>query len=283
MRRSRSIGWAAGLAVAAVASAGAVVAPLAWDAAGADERRLGVNQVLFQSLRDGNDDVYVMSPDGDGERRLTDDPGSDGAAMASPDRRRIAFASDREGLMQIYVMNADGSGQRNIGNSDSFDFHPAWYDGGARILFQRQTATSGFDLWTMAADGSDQHRLISLPRNEVGAYVSPDGETVVFHSNNGASVDVWTMPIDGGEPTDVTASVCIEGTDPCTLAFDGHPSWTPDGRLLFLSDRSGGIGIWTSRADGSNAQSGGRPRGRQCRDAVVLGQRPSRDLRHRSA
>jgi Tol biopolymer transport system component len=27
----------------------------------------------------------------------------------------------------------------------------------------------------------------------------------------------------------------------------------PDGRLLFLSDRSGGIGIWTSRADGSDA------------------------------
>ena len=242
---------AAGLAVAVVATAAAMVQPLAAGAAGADERRLGVNQVIFQS---GDDDIYLVSPDGGGKQRLTDDPASDGAAQASPDRRLIVFASDREGQMQIYVMNADGSGQHNIGNSDRFDFHPAWYDGGARILFQRMTPGSGFDLWTMAADGSDQQRLTSLPRNEVGAYVSPDGETVVFHSNNGASVDLWTVPLSGGEPTNITANMCIDGTDPCVLAFDGHPNWMPDGRLLFLSDRTGGIGIWTSRPDGSDAR-----------------------------
>jgi Tol biopolymer transport system component len=72
--------------------------------------------------------------------------------------------------------------------------------GGTRLLFQRLTPGSAFDLWTMAADGSGQQRLTSMPRNEVGAYVSPDGATVAFQSNNGASVDVWTVPTDGGAP-----------------------------------------------------------------------------------
>ena len=44
---------AAGLAVAVVATAAAVVQPLAAGAAGADERRLGVNQVMFQSCARG--------------------------------------------------------------------------------------------------------------------------------------------------------------------------------------------------------------------------------------
>ena len=155
--------------------------------------------------------------------------------------------------MQIYLMNADGSEQHNLGHSDSFDFNPRWYDGGARLVFQRLSPGSGFDVWTMAADGSDQQRLTSLPRNEVGPSVSPDGRTVAFMSNNGASVDVWTVPVDGGTPTNVTQSVCIEGSDPCLLALDGQARWMPDGRLVFLSDRSGGMGIWTSRPDGSDA------------------------------
>jgi Tol biopolymer transport system component len=241
-------------AVASLVSVGAVLAPLAGGAAGAETQRLGLQQVLFASLRDGNDDIYLVAPGGGGERQLTHAPGQDGSPQASPDRQRIAFASEREGLMQIYLMNADGSDQHNIGNSEYFDFNPRWYAGGERIVFQRLTPGSGFDLWTMAADGSDQQRLTSQPRNEVGPSVSPDGTTVVFMSNNGASVDVWTVPLAGGSPTNVTAAVCIEGTDPCQLALDGQARWMPDGRLVFLSDRTGGLGIWTSAADGSDAR-----------------------------
>lgn len=216
--------------------------------------RLGANTIVFSSLRAGNDDIYVEDVDGGNQRRLTTAEGQDGAPAVSPDRRSIAFASERTGQMQLWLMDADGTHQRQLLASSSFDFHPVWSHDGAHILFQRQSATTGFDLWVLDLATGDQRQLTTLPRNEVGAYFSPDDQWVVFGGNNGTGPDVWLVPAVGGVPVVLTSGVCIAGTDPCEPAFDGHPSWTPDGRILFLSDRSGGIGVWTMAADGTDAQ-----------------------------
>ena len=53
-----------------------------------------------------------MSPDGSGERRLTDESGHYSGPASSPDGRRIAFFSRRNKNTDIYAMNADGSGVR---------------------------------------------------------------------------------------------------------------------------------------------------------------------------
>lgn len=220
-----------------------------------DARTLGRQSILFFSLRAGNDDIYVTDLGGGDERRLTTHPAVDAAAVASPDRRTVAFASDREGQMQLYVMDPDGGRQRKLLDSDTFDYWPVWSPDGSRLLFQRRSATSGFfDIWTVGSDGTGEARLTSLPRNEVGASYSPDGSLVTFMGNNGTSQDVWLVPAAGGEPRALTAGTCIAGTDPCVLAADLMSSWTPDGRIIFLSNRSGGTGIWTMAADGSDAR-----------------------------
>ncbi len=72
------------------------------------------SQILFTGNRDGNWDVYMVNGDGSGLQRLTDNPGRDGLATASPDNRSIAFVTDREGVWAVYVMNSDGSGQRKL-------------------------------------------------------------------------------------------------------------------------------------------------------------------------
>jgi hypothetical protein len=78
------------------------------------------SQILFMSREQRDDgqgennnwDVYVVNVNGTGLRRLTDSPGRDGLAVASPDKRSIAFVSDRDGYWALYVMNADGSNER---------------------------------------------------------------------------------------------------------------------------------------------------------------------------
>jgi len=245
--------WSAGLAMTALACVGTPpTSGTVDDTAG----RLGTNVIVFSSLRaedaGTSDDIYIKDVDGAGERRLTTAPGQDGAAMVSPDRRTIAFASERTGLMQLWAMDVDGSDQRQLLDSGSFDFHPAWSHDGASILFQRRSPTTGLDLWVLDADTGGQRQLTGLPRNEIGAFFSPDDSLVAFGGNNGTSQDVWVVPASGGTPIALTSDVCIAGTDPCVRSFDGHPSWTPDGRILFLSDRSGGIGIWTMSSEGSD-------------------------------
>src|SRR6478735_205950 len=243
--------WSAGLAVMALWCA---AWPPTYGAVDDGDPQLGANAIVFSSLRSGNDDIYVTSVGGGGERRLTTADGQDGAPAVSPDRRTVAFASVRTGEMQLWAMDADGEDQRQLLASTSFDFHPAWPHDVGRILFQRRSATTGFDLWVLDLASGAQHQLTSLPRNEVGAFFSPDDQWVVFGGNNGTGQDVWVVPASGGGPVVLTAGVCIAGTDPCVPAFDGQPSWTPDGRILFLSDRAGGIGIWTMAPDGSGAQ-----------------------------
>ena len=252
---NRNVGrWGAGLAVTALVCP--VTAPTSGAAEDAGER-LGSNAIVFSSLRAGpigpTDDIYVMDVDGAGERRLTDAKGQDGAAAVSPDRRTIAFGSERTGLMQLWVMDADGSDQRQLLASSSFDFHPAWSHDGGSILFQRQSPTTGFDLWILDLATGVPRQLTSLPRNEVGAFFSPDDRSVVFTGNNSMSRDVWTVSAEGGTPVVLTAGRCVDGTEPCVLSDDTQPSWTADGRVLFLSDRAGTMGIWTMAADGSGA------------------------------
>jgi len=157
--------------------------------------------------------------------------------------------------MQIYLMDADGEGERRLLESTSYDYWPAWSPDGSRILFQRRSSATGFfDVWTMRADGTDATQLTFLPRNEIGASLSPDGTLVTFAGNDGPSQDVWVVPAAAGEPQALTAGTCITGTDPCVLASDVMPTWTPDGRIVFVSNRSGGWGIWTVAADGTDVR-----------------------------
>jgi Tol biopolymer transport system component len=69
--------------------------------------------------------------------------------------------------------------------------------------------------------------------------LSPDGQTIVFDLLG----DLYTLPVVGGKATRLTSG----------LAFDAQPRWSPDGRrIVFVSDRSGGDGVWIMNADASN-------------------------------
>src|SRR5689334_14377693 len=71
-------------------------------------------KIAFDSDVDGNNEIYVVNPDGTDLTRLTTNPASDTDAAWSPDGSKIVFVSDRDGSHEIYVMNADGTDQERV-------------------------------------------------------------------------------------------------------------------------------------------------------------------------
>jgi TolB protein len=76
-------------------------------------------------------------------------------------------------------------------------------------------------------------------------HVSPDGRRIAFGSDRSGNQDLWTMPVDGGEPVRLT-------DDP---AQDWAPRWSPDGHeIAFYSNRTGDRELWVMPAAGGPAR-----------------------------
>jgi dipeptidyl aminopeptidase/acylaminoacyl peptidase len=83
-------------AIAALVLAGLSIALAA--AHHADASVPGANGLIaFTSDRDGNDEIYVMNPDGSGQTNLTKDPAIDQLPAWSPDGTKIAFQRQSAG------------------------------------------------------------------------------------------------------------------------------------------------------------------------------------------
>ncbi|MGH7540666.1 MAG: amidohydrolase family protein [Gemmatimonadota bacterium] len=95
---------------------------------------------------------------------------------------------------------------------------------------------------TLPLEAGRTFRLNTDEGTWISVDVAPDGGTIVFDLLG----DLYTVPLSGGEATRITHG----------LAFDMQPRFSPDGsKILFVSDRGGGDGLWTLElATGDTAQ-----------------------------
>lgn len=81
--------------------------------------------------------------------------------------------------------------------------------------------------------------------------VSPDGKTLLYsvkyfdYSKDKGNAELYTMPIDGGEPTRITT----------TPNDEMQPLWRPDGKkIAYLYTSDDGTQVWECDPDGSHTQ-----------------------------
>ncbi len=90
------------------------------------------------------------------------------------------------------------------------------------------------DLWLVRADGTDLRRLTTHDAGSTNGRWTPDGKSILFLSARSESMQVWRMPIDGGEAQQVTDEpldvgnliVSPTGTH-IALSMDIFPGTTP--------------------------------------------------------
>lgn len=116
-------------------------------------------------------DIYTIPAAGGEEKRLTGGGFNDGPEYA-PDGQKIWFNSTRTGLMQIWRMNRDGSDQEQMTRNARNNWFAHVSPDGRRVVYlsyrrddleaAEHLPNMQVELWMMNADGSDQHRLLSL-------------------------------------------------------------------------------------------------------------------------
>jgi len=224
-------------------------------------------QIVFQSDRHdaimGDRGIYVMDADGTNVRRLTHRDESDETPVWSPDGSKILFSSYiTEENNELFIMNTDGSGIVKLTDHPGRDGHQKFSPDGSRIIFNSQRDDDGqsdvtnYEIYEMRLDGSEVKRLTNFPEWDTYPSISPDGTRIVWRrvlptggsSSSGRDSEVFAMNRDGSDPVNLSNQ----------SAFDGYPSWSPDGsKIVFASNRGGknrgNFHIYIMDADGSNA------------------------------
>jgi Tol biopolymer transport system component len=175
-------------------------------------------------------------------------------SIFSPDGSQIAYAVQvKQRLIQLRAVNSDGSSTRILRDGkDGLDYLPfGWTSDGNEILthFSGPDKISGI-AFVSAFDGSIKHEKalsLNVPW-EARMSLSPDGRYVAgtyLPSEDSANQDILLLPLDGGR-----ISALVEHP-----ADDVLIGWSPDSaQVIFTSDRTGSVGIWTVRVSEGKAK-----------------------------
>ena len=208
------------------------------------------SKIAFVSNRDGNFEIYTMNANGTAVTRLTNDAAKDLDPAWSPDGVKIVFSSTRDMLEgDLYAMNAaDGTGVTRLTFSVERDGYfeaavqPTWSPDASTIAYTKQLLVgiaNPTEIWSMNADGSNQHGLDPHPYSDPPADEeifydgfpdwSPDQNKIAFYSSRNPTPGIFTMSSTGSGITQVAT-------------YQAAPAWSPDGTKIAYGS-SGGIHI----------------------------------------
>lgn len=197
------------------------------------ETRELTSKIAFVSNRNGNNEIYIVNPDGSNLKNITTNKASDTFPAWSPNGKSIAFQSDRDGNPEIYIMNSDGSNVEKITSNAIECNRPAWSPDGERIAYD-VTQNGGLYIHLMKADGSESVRL----GEGMSPTWSPDGKKIAF--NRGQLPQIYIMDSDGENaellskpPSDVSE---ITQEEWMTFVLPNlSPVWSPDGQKILFT------------------------------------------------
>lgn len=180
-------------------------------------------RIIFTSMRDGDQEIYICDADGKNPRRITRVAGYDGGPFFSPDGKRIVYRSDREGdgNMQIFVNNVEGTAEKAITGKDVLNWCPYWHPSGRWLIFTRadhgtaaQPKRPNYDLYLIRDDGSETHRVTTEAAFDGLPVFSADGKLLMWTSkrHGGEGAQVFIAEFIGLTP-DGKLTVGSRGTD----------------------------------------------------------------------
>ena len=163
---------------------------------------------------------------------------------------RLAFQTTTRdvdlGLIDLEGRVVNGTiASQPISNSTRIEGSAALSPDGSRLAVA-SFRSGGQEIWVGGRDGSGLQQITRLGAGgiSIGGW-SPDGATIAFEAAVDGNTDVYLVGSDGGHLRRLTTE----------LSIDGVPSWSADGRSIYLASTRAGVvpDIWRLSPDGSSA------------------------------
>jgi Tol biopolymer transport system component len=207
-------------------------------------------KIVFSSDRDGQRDLYAVSPDGSGLMRLTNDAEEEVAVACEPTGRRLALVVGEASLPEelgatpvvpvLQIIEADGSHRQRLAEVQRVG-GLTWSPDGSRLAYSTGApiSSTSYDVFTVTLEGGAQTRLTS----GVNVYAlrwSVDGDRLYFLSRQegGGEFDLYSIKSDGSGREKVPLEPGARG-----------PTLSPDGRRVAYSTDAG---LVVAGVDGSD-------------------------------
>jgi Tol biopolymer transport system component len=182
--------------------------------------------ILFESWRKSTTDsgIWRMDIDGGNPKPLTE-KGWASVPRASPDGKWVVYESNASGKMTLWKMTIDGDEEKQL--TDKITEEPAispdgkliacFYYPGQKIKLAVIPFEGGEPVYEFDVDQSI--------RDKTPAWTA-DGRAITYILNRGGVSNIWSQPLDGGAPKQLT-----DFKTDRIFAFD----WSRDGKQLLLS------------------------------------------------
>ena len=193
-----------------------------------------------------NTDIWRIDGPAAGERgeptRLIASSRMDWGPEYSPDGTRIAFASEWSGRNNIWVCEDDGTGCIQLTHMERAN-PPRWSPDGKRLVHRGRENDTEIRLYVTEVEGGFTRALPGTDSRDGQPSWSHDGRWLYFTSERTGARQIWKMPAEGGNATQITRNGGV------------NPRESVDGRFLYYADRWGKCSIRRVSVNGGEERS----------------------------
>ena len=183
--------------------------------------------VVFTSSRAGNSNIWRMGIDGSDQKPLTSGV-ADGLGTISPDGRWVFYSSLVSGKPTLWKVSIDGGTSIEISKGPAIT--PIVSPDGKFLAYlypdSADPTAPPNRLAIMPIDGGEPIKTFSFQGPTIiatSAYWSADGRSILYTTSNNNVTNIWSQPVDGGSPRQVT-----DFKDSFMTGF----AWSHDGKIL---------------------------------------------------
>ena len=186
-------------------------------------------QVTTLSQFDGIAQKPLLSPDGRSVSVLATFGARKEAGATQPGVRQVGEIGEQNDEQRIAVVPLAGGELRAVSPADRYVYEYDWLPDGTGFVATSANGNGDNNWWVATLDRIDLARgavsEIAAPATQLNfPRVSPDGRTIAFIGGlmsdfGSVGGDVYTVPVTGGTPTDITPG--YHGTF-TSLVWDGH-------------------------------------------------------------